>query len=220
MKLGFYITLALFLFLVLLHLTFCFFEMEKARMISKPFLMSVLSVCLFFCFPAYPLVSLSCFLCMIGDIFMLFKHRMPSFFMGAVVFACSHLLNFVQVTRCLFSPLPWYLYLSFSLLFLLMLFSGYFLTGKTRYGMLQYGFAFFHVLMLFSSVFLFMEGKNLYAVGILLGYLFCIFSDLFLDYTTHKKDIRRRDFYIMATYLLGEVLIFFTIGSLSVFVLG
>lgn len=220
MKTGFYLTLALFLLLSAVHLAFCFLEMEKARRITKPFLMPVLSLCLFFYAPNYPLVFLSCFLCMIGDIFMLFKHQMPSFFMGAVVFACSHLLNFIQVTRCYSFSLPWYVYLVFSLLFLLMAVLGYFITGRRKYGILQYGFAFFHVLMLVAGFILLVDGKTLYAFLLLLGYALCIFSDLFLDYTTHRKDIPRRDFYIMATYLLGETLIFFSLASLSIQVLG
>ena len=42
-----------------------------------------------------------------------------------------------------------------------------------------------------------------------IGYGFFIFSDAFLLFTTYIKDKKRRDFYIMSTYFLGELFITF-----------
>lgn len=215
MRIGFIVSISCFALLSFLHLGFCFTEKEKERRITKPFLMLSLAVSMFFLAPEFPLIPLSVLFCMIGDIFMLFKHRMSLFSFGALMFAFSHSLNFVLVLRSLSYSFPWYGYLILALVFLLLVILGYFAYGKKKYGMVVYGFSFFHLLMLFSSLLLMLDGKVLWGALLLSGYLLCIFSDLFLDYTTHKKDVRRRDFYIMLSYLAGEILIFFSIAFLS-----
>lgn len=215
MRIGFIVSISCFALLSFLHLVFCFMEKEKERRITKPFLMLTLAFSMFFLAPEFPLLPLSVLFCMVGDIFMLFKHRMSLFSLGALMFALSHSLNFVLVLRSLSYSFPWYGYLILALVFFLLVILGYFVYGKKKYGMVVFGFSFFHLSMLFSSLLLMLDGKVLYGALLLSGYLLCIFSDLFLDYTTHKKDVRRRDFYIMLSYLSGEILIFFSIAFLS-----
>lgn len=219
MNWGFYVFISLFYVLMVLHLYFCFVENEKARKASKPFLMLLFSLAMIVMVPKFPMVYISCLFCMIGDIFMLYKKKMLCFSLGAICFAIHHSLNFFQVKTFLSYEIKWYYYLSFTLLFIIMVISGYFMTGKKKYGMLAYGFAFFHVVMLVMSILVLIDGKVLYGSLMLTGYLSCIFSDLFLDYTTHKKDCKRRDFYIMLTYLAGECLLLSSISSMC-FLLG
>lgn len=214
MMVGFYVLISLFYVLMVLHLYFCFVENEALRRVSKPFLMFLFSLAMIFFVPEYPLVYISCLFCMIGDIFMLYKKNILCFSLGAICFAIHHSLNFFQIKTFLSYEIRWYYYLALAFLFVLMVISGYFITGKKKYGMLAYGFAFFHVLMLIMSVLIIIDKKVLFGSLLLGGYLSCIFSDLFLDYTTHKKDVKRRDFYIMLTYLIGECLLLSSISSM------
>lgn len=220
MNIGFYVFLGLYAILTMTHLVFCFLEMEKARAISKPFIMLLLAVSLIFLEPKMPIIYISCLFCMVGDIFMLFKHDFVCFSLGALMFAIHHTLNFIQSEKCLSYDLHWGFYVGFVGLFFLMLLVGYFLSKKKMHGLLAFGFAFFHIMMLIQSFLLIFDGKYLYGSFLLLGYLLCIASDLFLDYTTNRKDVKRRDFYIMLTYLLGELSILMSVSFMSIALLS
>lgn len=219
MNIGFYVFLGLYAVLVVSHLIFCFLEMEKARAISKPFIMLLLAISFMFLEPKMPIIYISCLFCMFGDIFMLFKHDFTCFSLGALMFAVHHTLNFIQTKKCLSYDFHHFVYIGFALLFVLMLLCGYFVSKKKLHGLLAFGFAFFHIVMLIQSLLLLFDGKYLYGSFLLLGYLLCIASDLFLDYTTNRKDVRRRDFYIMLTYLLGELSILMSISFMSIAIL-
>ena len=58
------------------------------------------------------------------------------------------------------------------------------------------------------SVFLLANGHQGLFFLALAGALMFLASDTILGFTMFKKDIKRRDFYIMATYLAAQVLIF------------
>ena len=50
------------------------------------------------------------------------------------------------------------------------------------------------------------------------GYVFFLISDVSLTIVTFKKDYKRRDFYIMLTYLIAEFLIVFALVGANVLV--
>lgn len=214
MIIGFYVFISLFYLLMVLHLFFCFKEKEKLRRVTKPFLMLLFSISMIFYVPKYPLVYISSIFCMIGDILMLYKKNYLCFAFGAFAFAIHHTLNFIQVKSHLSYTLPWYFYFVMLILFGLMVLAGYLFTSHKKHGMLAYGFSFFHVSMLLMSILVICDKKYLYGSLMLSGYILCIVSDLILDYTTHKKDIKRRDFYIMLTYLAGEILLLSSISTM------
>ena len=69
---------------------------------------------------------------------------------------------------------------------------------------MKYCFSTCHILNIGFSFMLMMDHKIYSGLMILVGYLLCATSDVLLEKVTFKNDMKRRDFYIMGTYLPGQ----------------
>lgn len=219
-QIGFYVFLSLFLLMICIHLYFCFKMIPKYRKITKPFCMLFLGTAFAFWVPQYPLIWISCYLSMLGDL-LLIQNKVPKYFVvGAMVFAAAHTLNFTNQIILLSYSISWLVYVGIAVGILLIGFLGYCFRGKENAQMAAVGasYACFHILNIIFAILLMIDGKPTFEVWILAGYIVYVISDFIVNYVTNIKDINRRDFYIMLTYLLGQCGIYFglTLTLLSV----
>lgn len=209
MKIPGIIFLSLFGIISVVHLVFCFLESEKYRKITKPFCVLFLGIAAAFLLPNYPLVYIGAFLGVVGDIFLIKKEKFVLFAIGAVFFTAGHICYFTQMVKLLPYVVPWYSYLILAFVLAGFTFGLYPITKKTFGTKALCGNFYmpFLVVMLALSIAFTVSNRTTYGIPIICGYVCFLFSDGFLIYTTFIKDIKRRDFYIMASYLFAESLI-------------
>lgn len=206
--------LSLFVFASVIHLYFCWTEKEKARKISKPFTISLLSVSIIFLVPSHPLIWLFPLLSFVGDFFLIFKKKSMAFFvLGFVFFFLGHVCNLIELTILLFksdTTIPVIAYIVFAVALTLVIIFVFPITRKIA-GRISLLANVYMPTLLFVGAFSLLctaAYANCYqGLLIALGYVFFIFSDAFLLYANFLKDVKRHDFYVMSTYLIGELLI-------------
>ncbi len=199
----------LFLTISLVHLIFCFLEKEKARKITKPFCLFALGAVALSIEGASILISISCLLAMIGDYFEIKNKVVKDFLLGALVFGIGHILNMVVMVTHLTYIVPFYVYLIIAGVMAVVAYISYRNRGKLNPHVAFFGAAYMclHAVNLVMSIALLIDGKTTAGILVLSGYILYIISDLVVNYVTNKKDIKRRDFYIMLLYLSGQALI-------------
>lgn len=215
------ILLAIFGIYCVMHLVFCFLEKEKLRKWTKPFCMVLLGIAALVAAPAHPLIYIGAFLGAIGDVLLINKSNLKFFLAGTAVFITGHILYYIQIILLFNSigiTVPWWIFLIVFGTLVVLTFALYPLDKKlagiaTLAG--NFYMPFLVVLLatgIFFAVFSNKAGLNIWP-GIIfaLGYFFFFISDSTLVYTTYVKDIKRRDFPIMITYLLGEFGIVFAL---------
>ena len=197
------------------HLVLCFFESEKLRKISKPFCMALLAVGAVLAAPNYPLIYLGPVFGLIGDILLIFKKKFRFFIYGMVAFMCNHVCYFIQILIFIGKTgvnVPWYFFLVMGIALVAIVIGLYPFTKKLAGRAALLGNLYIPLMICVGvmAAWLLTELKVTYpGLFILLGYIIFLLSDSILIYTTFKKDIRRRDLYIMFTYLMAEFLIVF-----------
>lgn len=207
-----YVFFGLFALCSLVHLIFCFLEKEKARKITKTFCVTLLGIAAILYKPDAPLIYVGAFLGVIGDIFLIFKKNIKSFFFGTLFFISGHVLYLAQGILLINpnSTLHWSVYLVVGLILLLLIFGLYPITGKKLGPVALLGNFYmpFLLVLLSLGIYLAVVNKN-YVPGLLFtfGYFSFFISDSTLIYTSFFKDIKRRDFYIMLFYLAAQALI-------------
>ena len=208
-----YIFFGLFIAVTIAELIMAFNEIEKARMILKPFSMFFLAIAALIAVPNHPLIYLGAFLGMVGDIFLLWPKNKKMFLAGATSFLVGHTLYISEIIHIMFKgqALPWWFYAEVSFGVLLFVLAFYPMSKKIcgdRYLTLV-GNTYIAVLILVSvvSIIACVKGfTNFMVLGIIGGISF-LASDLILVQATFVKDFKRRDYYIMLFYLLGQALI-------------
>lgn len=209
---GFYIFISLFAIVSITHLVFCFLMKPFWRKLTKPFCLVLLGAAMAFLVPDYPMVYVSCWISAVGDL-LLIRNREAKFFVtGAVVFAAAHTLNaIVQVGLLKGFSIPNYVWAIFAAVVVIAGVAGYFCSDKKQIaiGIVSPAYACFHFVNIAFAVMLLVDGLSAFKLLILFGYLAYVVSDLIVNYVTNKRDINRRDFYIMLTYLAGQVMIYF-----------
>lgn len=212
------IPVAAFIFLIiyiLLSIFECFFafkEMEKERRIVKPLLMVFLSLFAIFTIPNHPLVYIGLLGALIGDIFILFKNK-KLFAIGVLGFFIGHILNILEVFIFLAKgnvPIP--LIVMFPVFFIVMFAVSYkyFIRRKSPNAKAAFGATLYYsTLLLALPVMCFATAKlGSYMFLTIIGYTLFVVSDTFLVYSmTREKEIKRRHFYIMLSYLAAQLLI-------------
>lgn len=195
----------------IIHLVFCYLEKENARMISKPLCLFFLMIATIPMIKAHPGLFLGAMFSCIGDIFLIWNKKEKMFMAGTISFFVAHLMHLIELVGLLTFHIPWFVYLIAALVGVgvdILLCK----TNTKTYGKLLAPFcnyyAFTLIIMFAMSFILAVTGsyKN-YAVMLVVGYASFIVSDLILSKTTFEKDIKRRDFPIMITYLIGELFI-------------
>jgi uncharacterized membrane protein YhhN len=214
--LAFWFLIGLFAVASVINVIAGFFEQDRIRKLTKPFCMLFLGSAAAVAVPFYPLIYVGAFMGMIGDVFLIFKKNQKMVIVGILAFYLGHLCYFAAMLSLLFArgyvdpwPYNWIWILLYAVLTpALFWHPTYLLTRKKIFSI--YG-AFYMdavvseaiVPLLLYSLFDKWDYFYLCAMG---GVLFCI-SDLILTYTLFKKDLPRRDSYIMFTYLGGQFFI-------------
>ncbi|MGM9858920.1 MAG: lysoplasmalogenase family protein [Bacilli bacterium] len=208
------ILLIVFAVVSLVHLFFCAYEMEKARKITKPFCLSILFIAAIVESPESFIIYIGILCGLIGDIFLLENKDPKRFVWGTAFFSVGHLCYLLEMVLTIgIVNIEWYAYIIAAILYLAFSISTYYISRKVivdhpRYfnfyaGLLAMNFLVSLLLTIFNPIIF----KSF--IYIIIGYLLFILSDTILVNCTFIKDIKKRDFYIMATYLCAEFLIVF-----------
>lgn len=208
-----YVFFALFVLVSLIEIIAAFNAWEKVRMILKPFSLFFLGIAVIIALPTHPLIYIGAFLGMIGDIFLLFPKNKKLFLSGSISFLLGH---FAYISEILFvilrdNALEWWFYAIITFMMLLWTLAFYPIAKKItkdRYLSLS-GNVYLFTLVLVSIVSLIASVKgytNFMVLGVLGGISF-LASDLILVQSTFVKDFKRKDYYIMLFYLLGQAFI-------------
>jgi uncharacterized membrane protein YhhN len=209
----FWIFASLFVLVSIIHLVFCYFEMEMYRRWSKPFCMATLTLALIFLVPAYPLIYVGTFLGLIGDIFMIWKHRKVPLAFGIIFFLLGHMAYIAHISWFLTTKgdFGWPYYVGGAFIVLAITLGFYpFSVKRTKNGYLAtlgnfyLGFLTLVPLAALCAVLL---GYTDFMFLTVIGGISFVLSDTILIYTIFIKDIKRRDFFIMVFYLVGQALI-------------
>lgn len=210
-----YAFFAFFLVSTALELFFAFLEWELPRKIVKPFCVAFLSLMFAFWHPNIWWVALGFAFGAMGDVLLIFKHKVWTLVTGTICFFLNH-LSFIFTSFWISVPMPAYQYWVFGGIAALILVTGYPLLHKAikTPGLAAGGVIYLAsiVLDLVAAVLALVNKMQPVGYFNLAGMLcFCV-SDAYLVKTLFIQDDKRRDFYIMGTYLLAQVLILFGFG--------
>lgn len=207
-----YIFFGFFLVSTIIHLVFCFKESEKLRAITKPIPLFFLTLAAVVTVPTHPLIYLGALLGMGGDI-LLIRNKDKRFFIGgAILFLLGHFLYIGEILFIILkaTPMPSLFYILVPIGLVILITAGLPLTTKLvkNLAIAIVGPLYMAILVLVSAISLVavVKGHTLMFLALIGGISFFV-SDLILTQATFKKDFKRRDFYIMLTYLLGQILI-------------
>lgn len=216
-----YVFLGIFFSFSIFHLIVCFIEKEKLRKITKIFCLVLLAIAA--CFLAYrhPLIYVGAILGAVGDYFLLKKNHLLSFVFGVISFFIGHVLYLTQIIFLFDWPNYGYAIFYGSLIIFLVIFSialypkTKLLAGKVAYlGNAYYGVMFVNCVV--SIVLACMTSYHWQLSLFAIGYVFFVTSDSFLLYTSYIKDVKRRDFYIMLSYLVAQSLIVLSLVFINI----
>lgn len=205
-----YVFFGLFVIISLVHLYFCFMEQEKWRKITKPFCLLFLTLAIAFFIPQYPLVYLGLAFGLAGDTFLLKKHKIWPFVGGMVSFLIGHILYIIQLIL-IAKPDHYAYYLVMGLYLILAILFGYRLCNKiVRTKPLALGGDIYLCVLSLDLIWAIVacaRGHFDFCFPVVLGSICFLISDFYLAYTSFVSNKKRRDFYIMVTYLLAQFLI-------------
>ncbi len=214
---AFWLFFSLFVAVCAVHLTFCYMSKSFWRKLTRPFCMVLLGAALAFLAPNYPLLYASCWVSAVGDL-LLVNNKDPKYFLtGAAVFAAAHVLNAINQTKLLSYKFPDYAWAILAGVVLLAGFVGYFTREKdasVAVAAVCPAYACFHFVNIALALMVLIDGKfAARELMILLGYVVYVLSDLFVNYVTNKRGIKRGEFYTMLSYLIGQTLIYFGLAT-------
>ena len=209
--------LPLFLFVYLSisvpEVIFAFQENEKWRKRIKPFSMLAAGMMMTVLFPKEWFLYLACLFGMIGDVFFLYKEKKICVFFGMGAFFLNHLFYILEIGKCLLyaGKIDTVFVVSILFVSLVLLVISFFGIRKVlRVDFSLAGFGSFYMTVLVMDCIMnmvaFLMLRNFFFVFGFLGLVLFIISDSILSYTMFIKDFRRRDFYIMSTYLMAQLL--------------
>lgn len=203
----------LFIVTMIVHLIFAYQENEKWRKITKPFNLFFLALVALTTVPSHPLIYIGAVLGMIGDIFLINNKNKRLFITGALFFLAGHLCYISEILFVILkdNPVSNIFYIIAPLLLVVFTIGGFFFSRKICNDNLiaLIGTLYLGVLITVTAVSIIASAKGFATFMVLgiIGGIFFLASDLILTQATYVKDFKRRDFYIMLTYLLGQILI-------------
>lgn len=208
-----YVFFGVFLLVSLAEIIFAFNEMEKLRKIFKPLCLLFLGVAAVTIVPQHPLIYVGAFLGMIGDLLLIWNKRRFLFILGTIAFLFGHLLYISEILFVMMKniqmPLWFYVVVAFSVL--LFVIAAYPLSKKITQNrwIALLGNSYLSVLVLVVVVSLIssINGFADYMILGIIGGISFLASDIVLTNSTFIKDFKRRDYYIMLFYLLGQAFI-------------
>lgn len=207
-----YVFFGMFILVSLSEIVFAFNEMEKIRKIVKPFCLLMLGIAATIAVPTHPLIYIGAFMGMVGDVFLIWKKR-PLFMLGTAAFLIGHFLYISEIlfVMAINIDLQWWFYVAVAFGILLFIIAFYPFSKKITKNrwMSLLGNFYLSILILVTIVSLIasLNGyANFMALGVIGGISF-LASDLILTSATFVKDFKRRDYYIMMFYLIGQAFI-------------
>lgn len=212
-----YVFLSLFALTMIVHLYFSFIEDEAKRKITKPLNLLFLTLFAVITIPDHPLIYIGAFCGLIGDIFLINNKKKLFFVTGALFFLAGHLCYISEILFVILAsdPLSNLFYILTPLILLVFTGGGFFISQKICNDTLTalVGTLYLGILITVTvvSALAVSKGYTNYMVLGIIGGIFFLASDLILTQATYVKDIKRRDFYIMLTYLLGQLFIIFSL---------
>jgi len=206
-----YVFFILFCLSSILEVLFAYFEKEGVRRAVKPFCVLMLVIMAIIYQPTAWLIYLGAFFGLMGDIFLIWKKKKKMLALGMFFFMLGHLAYIVEIVLILQPSIGWPYYVAGA--FLVVLFNLFFYgitkrvvkDGKMATASNLYLSA-LGMVAIASLVACFL-GYFSYMFLTFLGGLDFIASDSILAYTIYAHDVKRRDFFIMSLYLLGQGLI-------------
>ena len=205
----FYVCLSISIIFIILELFFAFIENEKMRKIFKPFRLLGIIACLISFGVDEKLLYISLSFALIGDVILIFKKNKICFLFGMISFFAGHIVYIALFASLLtYRVLPWII-VGFTLF-------GSIFTLSTYKSISQYtkkltipGLFYLYILLLETlfATLLLMDSGSLYALFILGGNIIFVVSDLLIAISYFVVDFKRRDFYIMLTYIIAQIMI-------------
>lgn len=207
---------ALSLLAMINNLVASFCEKHRWRRISKPFCLLFLGLAVAMAVPDYPMVYLAAFAGCLGDFLLLWKKKKAFLCLGLICFLLGHGLYIASILKILFDGGTFasiqYVWL-YIILFVLVLMelTIYPISRLTNHSKIFAPAGVFYSTTLLSvgaaAILGCVLGFAQYLFLVVIGDAFFIISDSFLTYTLFIKDVKKRDFYVMVTYLLGQLFI-------------
>lgn len=200
----------LFIGVSITHLVFIFLDKEKARMITKGFIVFTLILFALASSNIEPLIYIGLCCSLFGDLLLLLKSKKIYFVIGACGFSITHIINFILVSRYLPERLNW-------LYFAIVLLAGYLivelirpLIKKTMKKMSYPSLAYLYIVFaLIVNIFIaFISTHNYLFLIMLFGGMCFLTSDILLTIYTFVKKFKYGNFILMLFYCLGQSLIY------------
>jgi uncharacterized membrane protein YhhN len=209
-----YVFFGLFCLASLVNLVCGFFEWEKPRKISKPFCLGFLSIAAAFAMPTHPFIFIGALCGFVGDILLIWKSNKFCLGLGCLSFLVGHAFYITQMmflygdNGLLGWPVWMWMIVYFVALEIVMIPAMMAFTRKSKVFTIV-GIFYSTILITVGCCAAFgcFKGFSDYLYLVIIGDLFFIISDSILSLTVFRRDIKRRDFWIMITYLAGEALI-------------
>ncbi len=204
-----YVFFALSLAATATELVFAFIENELGRKITKCFCVGFLTLMVIVWLPkAWPIYCGAIF-GTLGDFCLLKKHKVYPMVFGTLFFLIGH--GFYIASYASMVHMEWWLFLGLGVFFVLFCAVGYNRMHKIiKQGHMAFGATLYFATLLLDFLFAvsscFLGGFKYLFMAALGGVCFIV-SDCFLVYTSFVRDIKRRDFFIMLTYVLAQALI-------------
>ena len=191
------------------ELVFAFLELEKPRKIVKPFCLAALILFLITLKLDNIYVYGALFFGLIGDIFLIYKkqHKMM-ILLGIFSFFIGHLFYIFTFVELLSYEIPKIAIVLIVALGLLSPLLPYKICYSKTKSFTVPGaiYMFTLVLELVLAILVALDKKSGYSNLLLIGNVLFFASDIILSISMFFKDFKRRDFYIMSTYLAAQTL--------------
>lgn len=201
--------LVLMSLIYLAELIFAFFEIERFRKIFKPLCLLALIFYLSMMKLDNIYIYGALFFGWIGDIFLLFKkERKLLVLIGILSFLVGHIFYIITFVNLLSYDIPVIAIIITIALGLLSPLVPYKICYRNTKFFTAPGGFYGYVLFveLIVAILLAIDQKTMYSNLILAGNMLFITSDIVLTVSMFFKDFKRRDFYIMGTYLAAQTL--------------
>lgn len=206
------ILICLYLGIVVSNLVFIINDMQKARKISKCFIVLTLLITLIFSKQNILFLYLGLFFSLIGDFILLSKEKKLYFIIGASFFALAHISYFCLTTKLLPSTFNFCYY---GIVILL----GYLVIEALNEILKKY----LKNISVFASIYFYLEiaiiinsicgalfNYSIASLFILVGALCFLASDIFLMISYFIKKTKYKEFIVMLLYSLAQLLIAFS----------
>ena len=205
------ILLILFFIASIIQLIFAFLELEKYRRIEKPFLLGLLTAFAAVTLPNHPFIYIATFMGLLGDILVILPNK-KCFYLGALTFFLGFVFYALEgiIFMCE-GNLPIAMWVVIGVTYLVMFAMFAFFVGpritKKRFDSIGIGLYLSPIVTLITIMTYLTSHIGYLMFLSLIGIIFFFASDLTITYTKFVKKFKRYDFYIMGSYLIGQVLI-------------